>query len=162
LGISCGHFIMLMAVGQGLGELFTRVPVIYQVMQVLGMAYLLYLAWGIVQSGPPAAPDDATLSASSSAKPLGFWGAAAFQWINPKAWVMTLGFFSNFLPQQADVGLIAAAALLFSLINFPSVAVWAVMGARLGHYLQVKLYRQIFNWSMALLLVATMLAGLAL
>jgi threonine/homoserine/homoserine lactone efflux protein len=143
LGISCGHFIMLMAV-----------------MQVLGMAYLLYLAWGIVQSGPPAAQGDADLSASSSAKPLGFWGAAAFQWINPKAWVMTLGFFSNYLPQQANVGLIAAAALLFSLINFPSVAVWAVMGARLGHYLQVTLYRRMFNWTMALLLVASMVAGL--
>jgi threonine/homoserine/homoserine lactone efflux protein len=161
LGISCGHFIMLMAVGQGLGELFTRVPVIYQGMQVLGMAYLLYLAWGIVQSGPPAAQGDADLSASSRAKPLGFWGAAAFQWVNPKAWVMTLGFFSNYLPQQADVGLIAVASLLFSVINFPSVAVWAVMGARLGHYLQVTLYRQIFNWTMALLLVASMLAGLA-
>ncbi len=161
LGISCGHFIMLMAVGQGLGELFTRVPVIYQVMQVLGMAYLLYLAWGIVQSGPPAAPDDATLGSVASAKPLGFWGAAAFQWVNPKAWVMTLGFFSNYLPQQANVGLIAAASLLFSLLNFPSVAVWAVMGARLGHYLQVKLYRQIFNWTMALLLLASSAAGLA-
>ncbi|CAN1499630.1 hypothetical protein MCEMAEM4_00463 [Burkholderiaceae bacterium] len=55
-----------------------------------------------------------------------------------------------------------AALLVFCLINFPSVAVWAVMVARLGHYLQVKLYRHIFNWSMALLLVASMAAGLAL
>ncbi|PIT72937.1 LysE family translocator [Limnohabitans sp. B9-3] len=160
LGISCGHFIMLMAVGLGLGELFMRVPAIYQAMQVLGMAYLLYLAWGIVRSGPPAVPGDATLGSVASAKPLGFWGAAAFQWVNPKAWVMTLGFFSNYLPQQANLGLIAAAALLFSLVNFPSVAVWAVMGARLGHYLQVTLYRRIFNGSMALLLVASMVAGL--
>jgi threonine/homoserine/homoserine lactone efflux protein len=156
LGISCGHFIMLMAVGLGLGELFIRVPAIYPVMQMLGMAYMLYLAWGIVKSGAPAAQDEA----NPGAKPLGFWGAAAFQWVNPKAWVMTLGFFSNYLPQEAGVLLIAAASLLFSLMNFPSIAVWAVMGARMGHYLQVDLYRRIFNLTMAVLLVASMAASL--
>ncbi len=156
LGISCGHFIMLMAVGMGLGELFIRVPEIYQVMQVLGMAYMLYLAWGIVRSGPP--PKDAASNEGST--PLGFWGAAAFQWVNPKAWVMTLGFFSNYLPQDAGLVLIAAVSLVFSLINLPSIAVWAVMGARMGHYLQVDLYRRIFNWTMALLLVASMAASL--
>jgi threonine/homoserine/homoserine lactone efflux protein len=156
LGISCGHFIMLMAVGLGLGELFIRVPVIYPVMQVLGMAYMLYLAWGIVRSGAPSVQDEA----NQGAKPLGFWGAAAFQWVNPKAWVMTLGFFSNYLPQEAGVLLIASASLLFSLINWPSIAVWAVMGARMGHYLQVDLYRRIFNGAMAVLLVASMAASM--
>lgn len=156
LGISCGHFIMLMAVGLGLGELFIRVPAIYPVMQMLGMAYMLYLAWGIVRSGAPAAQDEA----NPSGKPLGFWGAAAFQWVNPKAWVMTLGFFSNYLPQEAGLVLIAAASFVFSLINLPSIAVWAVMGARMGHYLQVDFYRRIFNWTMAVLLVASMAASL--
>jgi threonine/homoserine/homoserine lactone efflux protein len=156
LGISCGHFIMLLAVGLGLGELFIRVPVIYQVMQVLGMAYMLYLAWGILRSGAPPA-EEARAEVST---PLGFWGAAAFQWVNPKAWVMTLGFFSNYLPQDAGLVLIAAASLVFSLINLPSIAVWAVMGARMGHYLQVDLYRRIFNWTMAVLLVACMAASL--
>ncbi len=156
LGISCGHFIMLMAVGLGVGELFIRVPVIYQGMQVLGMAYMLYLAWGIVKSRAPLEHD----AANDVAKPLGFWCAAAFQWVNPKAWVMTLGFFSNYLPQDAGMALIAAASLVFSLINFPSIAVWALMGARMGHYLQVDLYRRIFNWTMAALLVASMAASL--
>ena len=156
LGISCGHFIMLIAVGMGLGELIVRVPVIYQVMQVLGMAYMLYLAWGIVRSGPP--PEDE--ARKEAATPLGFWGAAAFQWVNPKAWVMTLGFFSNYLPQDAGLVMIAAASLVFSMINLPSIVVWAVMGARMGHYLQVDLYRRIFNWTMAFLLVASMAASL--
>lgn len=156
LGISSGHFIMLMAVGMGLGELFSHVPVIYQVMQVLGMVYMLYLAWGIVRSGPP--PEDDAMSEGSA--PLGFWGAAAFQWVNPKAWVMTLGFFSNYLPQDAGMVLITTSSLVFSLINLPSIAVWAVMGARMGRYLQVDLYRRIFNWTMALLLVASMAASL--
>ena len=156
MGISCGHFIMLIAVGSGLGELFIRVPALYPVMQVLGMVYMVYLAWGIVRSRAPSAQDEA----NQGANPLRFWGAAAFQWVNPKAWVMTLGFFSNYLPQESGVVDVASAALLFSLINFPSIAVWAVMGARVGHYLQVDLYRRIFNWTMAVLLVASMATSL--
>ncbi len=156
LGISCGHFIMLMAVGLGLGELFMRVPVMEQVMKVLGMAYMLYLAWCMVRSGPPSQE----VASTASETPLSFWGAAAFQWVNPKAWVMTLGFFGNYLPPQADVWLVAAASLLFSLVNLPSIALWAVMGAQLGRCLQVDVYRRLFNWTMALLLVASMAASL--
>ena len=156
LGISCGHFIMLMAVGLGLGELFMRVPAMEQAMKVLGMAYMLYLAWGMVRSGPPSQE----IVSTPPETPLGFWGAAAFQWVNPKAWVMTLGFFGNYLPSQVDVWLVAAASLLFSLVNLPSIALWAVMGAQLGRCLQVDVYRRLFNWTMALLLVASMAASL--
>lgn len=156
LGISCGHFIMLMVVGLGLAELFVRVPAIEMGMKVLGTAYMLYLAWGMVQSGPPSQENASTPAES----PLGFWGAAAFQWVNPKAWVMTLGFFGNYLPPQVDVWLVAGASLLFSLVNLPSIAVWAVMGAQLGRYLQVDVYRRIFNWTMALMLVASMAPSL--
>ncbi len=155
-GISCGHFIMLMGVGLGLGEIFIRLPVVYSVMQVMGIAYTLYLAWGIVRSAAPSMKEDA----NQVVTPLGFWSAAAFQWVNPKAWVMTLGFFSNYLPQDADTMLIAVASLLFAVINFPSIAAWAVMGSRMGHYLQVDFYRHIFNWAMALLLVGTMSVSL--
>lgn len=156
LGISCGHFIMLMAVGLGLGELLSRWAFIYPVMKVIGMAYMLYLAWGIVTSEAPPT----TSPLAEDAKPLGFWGAAAFQWVNPKAWVMTLGFFGSYLPQDADVLLIGAAALLFSLVNLPSIGVWAMLGTHLRHYLQVALYRRLFNWTMALLLVASMATSL--
>ena len=156
LGISCGHFIMLIAVGLGLGALFNGWPFIYQVMKVLGMAYMLYLAWGIVRSGAPQTEQNL----AEGAKPLGFWGAAAFQWVNPKAWVMTLGFFSNYLPQDAGSSLVVLAALLFSVINLPSVGVWALMGAHLRHYLQVDRYRRLFNWAMALLLVTSMAMSL--
>ncbi len=151
-GISCGHFIMLLAVGLGLGELFTHVPFVYTVMKVIGFAYMLSLAWSIAKSGPPQTQHAVT----NSVKPLSFLGAAAFQWVNPKAWMMALGYFSNYLPKDADVLLIVTTAVLFSLVNFPCISVWTLMGARMRHYFEVNLYRHIFNWSMALLLVASM------
>ena len=156
LGISCGHFVMLLAVGLGLGELFTQIPVVYTVMKIVGFAYMIYLAWGIAKSGPPESRDLEAIGA----KPLSFLGAAAFQWVNPKAWVMALGYFSNYLPKDADVFLIAITSVLFSLINFPSISVWVLMGARMRPYFEVTLYRHIFNWSMALLLVASMTVSL--
>lgn len=157
LGISCGHFIMLIAVGLGLGELFIRMPFIYPMMKVLGMAYMFYLAWGLVRSGALKTQASAV---NEGAKPLGFWGAAAFQWVNPKAWVMTLGYFATYLPQDASVALIASASLVFSLVNLPCIGAWTLMGARLRHYLEVGLYRRIFNGTMALLLVASMAVSL--
>ena len=73
---------------------------------------------------------------------------------------MALGYFSNYLPKDADALLIASTAVLFSLVNFPSISVWALMGARMRHYFEVDLYRRIFNWSMALLLIASMSSSL--
>lgn len=136
LGISCGHFVMLLAVGLGLGELFTQIPVVYTVMKIIGFAYMIYLAWGVAKSGPPESQDTAVIGA----KPLSFLGAAAFQWVNPKAWVMALGYFSNYLPKDADVLLIAATSVLFSLINFPSLVLGVIrvcMSCRPQLHLQV-------------------------
>ena len=151
LGISIGHAFMCIMVGLGLGEMFTTWPITYTVVKVLGFLYMLYLAWGVAHSAALPSSHE-----SAQAKPLGFWGAAAFQWVNPKAWVMALAFFVNFLPQDAGVAAVVAASLLFCVVNFPCVSVWALLGAKLRHYLQVDHYRKIFNVTMAVLLVASM------
>ena len=90
LGISVGFGVMCLAVGFGLHELFTRHPVVYEVMKWAGVAYLLYLAWRIATAGVVS---DA--KGSARGKPLTLWEAAAFQWINPKAWAMAVSAFST-------------------------------------------------------------------
>ncbi|MGF1621316.1 MAG: LysE family translocator [Rhodomicrobiaceae bacterium] len=75
---------MVIAVGLGLGEIFTRYPQVHLVLKYLGAAYLLYLAWRIAQAGRPD-------GASADARPLTFFEAAAFQWVNSKAWMIALG-----------------------------------------------------------------------
>ena len=153
LGISIGHSFMCMMVGLGLGEIFTIWPLTYTVIKVLGVLYMLYLAWGVANSAaPPLASAE-----QSQAKPLGFWGAAAFQWVNPKAWMMALGFFGNFLPKDAGLLHIVTISFIFCVVNFPCVSVWALLGARLRRYLQVDRTRRVFNWTMAALLVVSML-----
>ena len=77
LGVSLGHFVMLLLVGAGLERLLQAYPVVYQVMKVVGFAYLVYLAWGVARSGAPER------NGEEATQPITFLGAAAFQWVNP-------------------------------------------------------------------------------
>jgi threonine/homoserine/homoserine lactone efflux protein len=94
---------------------------------------------------------------ASRATPWFFLGAAAFQWVNPKAWIMALGYFSNYMPPDASMIFIVLTCLMFSAINFPSVGVWVWLGAQLERHLQNDALRRAFNGTMALLLLASML-----
>ena len=153
LGVSLGFFVMLVAIAFGLNSLFQAVPAIYQVMKVLGFAYLVYLAWGVATSKPLPAPGQQ----GGHSSPLSFLGALAFQWVNPKAWLIAVSFSSNYLPQQASSLFVFLACLLVSIVNLPSICVWLWMGTRLERVLRDPVRRKIFNWMMALLLLASML-----
>ncbi|MFN5508195.1 MAG: LysE family translocator, partial [Burkholderiales bacterium] len=83
--------------------------------------------------------------------------AAAFQWVNPKAWIMSIGYFSNYMPTDASLVFVVLNCMMFSAINFPSVGLWVWLGAKLEYYLQQNTARRFFNWTMALLLVVSMI-----
>lgn len=153
LGISSGFLVMVIAAGSGLTELFGRVPRSYTAMRWIGAAYLLYLAWRIARTGTP----DIKSGECRIGHPLGFWGAAAFQWVNPKAWFMAVGAFSTYVPQDSRMPLIVGVATLFALINAPCVSVWAAFGAQMRRLLQVRRFQRAFNYAMAALLVATLI-----
>jgi threonine/homoserine/homoserine lactone efflux protein len=151
LGICLGFLILNLAVGFGLAEIFSSVPWMYSLLKWVGAAYLLYLAWRIAVSGPPA---DAN-SNSRSAKPLSFLGAAAFQWVNPKAWVMAVSAFSTYIPASSWSN-VAVAATLFALITLPNTGIWTLFGSGLRRFLQVRRNLMIFNYGMAAALVLSL------
>ena len=150
LGITCGFFILVLAVGFGLGAVFQSYPVLYSVLRVVGATYLLYLAWKIAHSGPVSD------SADGQAKPISYLGAAAFQWVNPKAWIMAIGAISTYTPLQGYFTNVIVIAGVFALINLPSVGVWVVCGSLLRNVLRDRRWLRLFNWGMALLLVASL------
>ncbi len=152
LGISIGFALMVLAVGVGLAGLFSLFPWLYSLLKWAGASYLLYLAWKIANSGPI----DSGNPVAQKAGPMRFLNAAAFQWINPKAWVMALGAFSTYVPANGGVLVVALAAGIFGLINLPSVGMWALFGARVRHLLKVERNLRIFNYGMALLLVLSL------
>ena len=155
LGICGGFTFMLSAVGLGLHTLLAEHPALYDVLRYAGSAYLVWMAWRLATaSAAPTAPDDET--PGTDVRPLGVLAAAAFQWVNPKAWVMAVTAMSTYLPVRAQAIDVLALALLFGLINLPCVACWAGGGAALRRFLQDPLRLRIFNISMALALLASL------
>lgn len=150
LGISIGFMVMVLAVGLGLGEVFKALPPLYSILRYAGAAYLLYLAWKIATSGPMSG------DTAGSRKPLGFWGAAAFQWVNPKAWVMAVGAITTYTPAQGYVFNVIVIAAVFGLVNLPSVGVWVMFGSALRNVLRNPRAVVLFNVLMAVLLVISL------
>ncbi|QMV65675.1 LysE family translocator [Pseudomonas berkeleyensis] len=150
LGISLGFMLLVAAVGLGLGQLFEQVPLLHSVLRYAGAAYLLYLAWKIAQSGAPQS------SGAAAAKPFTFLQAAAFQWVNPKAWIMAIGAITTYTPHEGFFTNVLLIAALFALVNCPSVGLWTVAGSLLRNWLNNPRALRAFNISMALLLVASL------
>lgn len=150
LGITCGFFVLVVAVGFGLGAVFQTYPLLYTVLRYVGAAYLLYLAWKIAHSGPVGD------SVEGEAKPISYLGAAAFQWVNPKAWIMAIGAISTYTPMQGYFTNVLVIAAVFAIINLPSVGLWAACGTLLRNVLKEPRWLRVFNWGMAVLLVISL------
>ena len=155
LGICGGFTFMLCAVGLGLHTLLADHPGLYDLLRYAGSAYLIWMAWRLATAtaAPIGQQEDAP---ESDVRPLGVLAAAAFQWVNPKAWVMAVTAMSAYLPARAQAIDVVALALLFGVINLPCVACWAGGGAALRRFLQDPLRLRIFNISMALALLASL------
>jgi threonine/homoserine/homoserine lactone efflux protein len=138
---------MVILVGVGLVGIFDAYPASYQVLRLLSILYLIYLAWKIATAAPPRAGE-------SSGRPFTFVQAALFQWVNPKAWAMALTAVTVYAPEQ-NAHAIFWVALVFGVINLPSVSCWTVLGRQIQPLLSSRRRLQAFNFSMAGLLLAT-------
>lgn len=152
VGISGGCALMVLVVGWSLSGIAEHLPNFYSALHVAATAYLLWLAWRIATSRGPG-------DAETAGKPIGVLAAAAFQWVNPKAWAMVLGAVSNFArPDRmfSDVLLIAGVLIV---VGLPCITLWAGGGAMLQRVLQRPRALRAFNWSMAALLVLSLVPG---
>ncbi|WP_377705149.1 LysE family translocator [Pseudoduganella sp. UC29_71] len=138
LGITVGFGVLLAICAAGVGTLVMAVPAMQTVLKVAGSAYLLYLAWQMRAM-------NFDREAEQTHHPLGFMGAAVFQFANPKAWIMAITGSSAFLPQVAPVSLaIAVFCLVFCAVNLPCISVWAGAGALLRRFLADRFWQKVF------------------
>ena len=150
LGICGGFPFMILAVGIGMGSLFHKYPVIHQILKYVGSLFLLYLAWRIATFHPLKKGDVPT------GKPLTFWQAALFQWLNPKAWVLVVVAIPMFTSGENGIlSEILVIALVYLAVSFPCASAWALFGTGIRRWLSSPLHHTLFNVSMALLLVAS-------
>lgn len=151
LGISFGVMLLLLSVGFGLHEVLQRWPVIFTGIKYAGGAYLLWLAWLIANSGP--IKDG---SGDAKGRPMSFIEAAAFQWVNPKAWVMAVGAMATYTVEANYTLTVIIVALVFGVVCGPATGTWTAFGVALKRLLADPKANRIFNIAMALALVASL------
>ena len=147
-GISVGFPVMVIAIGLGLKAVFVAFPELQTILKFAGGAYLLYLAWRIANAGRPNA-------SGAGARPMNFLEAAAFQWVNPKAWMMAIAAVSTYTPGRNILAETLIVAAIFALLAWPSCAFWAGVGVAVRLFASDRAMR-IFNLTMAALLVASL------
>jgi len=147
-GICVGMIFMLTVVGLGLGSAFTEFPWTWHVLRVAATIYLVWLAWKLATAGQ--------LQDRDVARPMSFLRAAAFQWVNPKAWVMAVGACTAYVLHPNIWINAAVMGGVFAAINLPSITTWAVFGAGLRRWLAQPRVLRVFNLVMALLLLASL------
>ncbi len=151
LGICIGFPGMIVMVGLGLGVIFELVPVLHDVIKIVGIVYLLYLAWLIANSASDSLEEN-------QAKPISFFQAALFQWVNPKAWIMATGAVAAYTSASGDILVqVLVIALVFFLASFPCVGSWFFFGITLKRILKTPERQRFFNRVMSALLVCSIL-----
>ncbi|UYV37036.1 LysE family translocator [Rhodobacteraceae bacterium D3-12] len=148
-GIGAGFMVMIFLVGIGLIGVFDAWPPAHTLLTMISVAYLLWLAWKIANA---AAPE----TGQTAGKPLSFLQAAMFQWVNPKAWTMSLTAITLYAPDRSLLA-ITLVALAFGLVNLPSTSTWTILGQQLRRLLSSPARLRAFNWTMAALLVASLI-----
>ena len=149
LGVGIGFTLMIVLVGVGLVQVFDLYPISHQILKVVSVIYLLWLAWKIANAAPPEG------DVQSEGTPITFIQAALFQWVNPKAWTMALTAISAYTPDQT-LYYASLVALVFGIVNLPSVSLWTVLGEQMARFLTSAARLRAFNWAMAGLLVLSL------
>ncbi len=150
LGIGMGFFVLLLCVGFGLGALLQQMPTLFLALKIAGGAYLLYLAWRIAVSR------SISENANAGARPLNFLEAAAFQWVNPKAWAIAVVAMATYTNAANAFFSTILVGVVFFLVNLPSASIWTMFGALLREWLSHPARLKVFNISMAILLVVSL------
>lgn len=151
VGTALGIGAMALAVAAGLGALVTAIPELAFAMKVAGSAYLLYLAWQVAGAS--------ALRKSTVARPMSLIQAAAFQLINPKAWIFALGAITTFRPTELPVavGSILVALTMMAVI-LPTASIWAAGGQIIERLFASDRSRRVLSLVLAALLALSVVS----
>ncbi len=147
LGVTTGTALMMFLVPLGLGSLVLAHPLALKILHWAGATFLLWLSWRIATSS-------SRIGSAPERNSVGYLGAAAFQWVNPKSWLVTASAAGAFLSAEVGSPVLQAAALggLFFLAALPSCFVWLAFGAAVQQLLHSRRRLRVFNVVMGALL----------
>ena len=149
LGVSVGFPVMVFGVGLGVAQVFKTVPALYVALKVISIVYLLWLAFKIATA-------DKVKTDGRAVQPMTFLQAAAFQWVNPKAWIMAIGISATYLVAGHFWSSLVAFSVIFLLAGLCSSSAWTLGGAGLKRLIANRSAVRMINILLALLLVASL------
>jgi threonine/homoserine/homoserine lactone efflux protein len=150
LGVALGYPVMLIVIGAGFGATIARSEWVHTVLRIVGAGYMIYLAWRIATAAAPG-------EAQARGRPMNVFEAALFQWVNPKAWVMSLGIVTTYTTVGGNILLeTALIGLVFVPMTLAATGLWGAFGAVLRTWLQSPRALTTFNVTMAFLLVLSL------
>ena len=150
MGVAIGFTVMIVLVGVGLMQLFDLWPASYEILKYGSVLYLFWLAWKVANAAEPGRASE------QGGNPITFLQAAAFQWVNPKAWAMALTAIAAYAPTR-DIGAVLLVSAVFGAINLPSISIWTLLGQQIRHILTSPARLRAFNWTMAALLILSVM-----
>lgn len=156
-GIAGGFFVMLVLVGLGLGQVLRAWPAAYLVLKFASLAYMLWFAWKIATAGRAKRGKEAGGAEGAGARPITALQAALFQWVNPKAWMMTVTAAAVYTVPSDYLASLLTISVLFVAVGTPCMGVWTVFGVALRSFLADPVRLRAFNIAMAVLLVVSFL-----
>ena len=152
-GIMIGFSIMVIIVGLGMGVVFERFPLIFTILKVIGVLYLFWMAYKIANNSSSYDVDT-----DLNGNPFTFLQAAAFQWVNPKAWIVAITAISVFVTSTQNSFIqVLTISFIYLLSSIVSTNIWALGGVVLKKFLKEEKSIKIFNISMASLLILSVI-----
>lgn len=148
LGVGLGFPAMVVLVGVGVMRVFEFWPLSFTILQIFSFGYLLYLAWKIANAAAPG-------EGEAGSTPLSFLQAASFQWVNPKAWGMALSAITTYATSRELFAVLVVAGC-YTACGVISTSSWTLLGQEMRRILNNSIRLRLFNYSMAALLVGTM------
>ena len=148
IGISLGHIFQIGLTCFGLANIFLIYPEVQLYMKILCFLYLIYLSWKMIGSF--------SLMQKETGRPLRFYEASLFQFINPKAWSIAVTVASGFFPSEENIFIgVAFVTITAAVINLPTCSLWALFGSGLRKFVNNEKTKKIIEYLLAVLLVLT-------
>ena len=148
IGITLGHILQIGLTCFGLANLFLLYPEVQFYMKILCFIYLLYLGWKMIGSF--------SIIQRETGRPLRFYEASLFQFINPKAWSIAVTVASGFFPTEENIFIgVAFVTITAAVICLPTISLWALFGSGLRTFVNEAKTKKLIEFILAILLVLT-------
>jgi len=121
----------------GFGAIVQQYPSALRYIGIAGSVYVLYLAWLFFNAG--------IVGDAAGALKISFWDGAILLLFSPKAYVIIVAMFTQFLGASSDVYLVLLISTLFIVNNLIAFIIWTYFGDRLIHQFNNEKYASYIN-----------------